>query len=1164
MRSHSRWLGANALVVAMMAGPAAAQRSWDDNSNDASKEWSIVGNWNPNGTPAGEPITIGDLANAANDTTIVDQNFSIDSLTVSNGADVDTNGNELAVNGVTTIGGAGVQIFVRPRSVGDQDGLDSEGIVVNADANLRLFGELGSTAGGIVELESGLFEINAGGEAGGHGTIQLVEAAVGQVMENSGRLYVSGRPDPLLGVAPGTLTITPAGSGTGTLDLDGDNEAGVVDVDDGAVLFSFTALTLVVEVPLADFFSGQMDIGSSDTVNIVNPWTMDGDGTLNFNGTTSTLAGGTLTVNGAATRVNINGVTAVFQNNLTFTDGDFRFDTGTVQFDGTTTFPDATDLIVDFFFDDLHPDAIIVNSLVDVGDLMVEADEDFDWDQAGQTIVNAAGDLNISVENIELGNSDTYRATLTMNSGNIDVRVSDGVWVMNGVLNLNNSAADIPLLSGDTIEIGDDFAAGTGGDVNVGGAGVAQISAPIIFTAGADVNVVAGAVLVTGTATFQSVNGANNAEFTGTGTWRLTGLNTVSETTTINMTGGTVDLDNSENFALIANNTDVDAPLTINSATMADYGSLKTFLMNTTWSNLNIDHLGANGTLTVNLDDPSAEWTVNSVGILNLENDRVEATLLAGSDVNLNGTVNVTGDVRTDARVDIGGTVNVLMAGEPLRLSGGNLTNDPNTIVGGTINGPGILGADSGSALHGFGTINADVDFDSSSNLKADNGTLTFTGTFLDANVVGTNDDDGVLNVTNAWNTNSTSLVDLNGGELTGASITNDGAAGINGDGLVSARVINNTRIDAENNALLIVETAANNNDWDGTTNAGQLNAISGDLEIRDTAAFLFDGTVSALSGRTVFANGFELEFEPAATLSLTNSRYRSTNATDIGGTVTIGAGTSALQTVGTAVFEGTSSTTLTGNLRLDNPTRINAGATFSGGGTLVNVASRTLTLADGADVDVVLQNDGTLVLGTSAGQTLGLAFQQTEDGVWEVDLGGTGPNDFDRMNLTGAASLDGTLDLALIGGYVPDFGDTLIILSATGGVTGTIASVQQPLNMPAGLKFDVIYSPTLVQLMVVPRLLGDYNLNGVVDAADYTVWRDTLGAMVTAFSGADGDGSGTIGKDDYDIWKANFGDTAGSGSGQAAGAAPEPTCLILVLLACAAPLVDVRRKRRH
>jgi parallel beta-helix repeat protein len=56
------------------------------------------------------------------------------------------------------------------------------------------------------------------------------------------------------------------------------------------------------------------------------------------------------------------------------------------------------------------------------------------------------------------------------------------------------------------------------------------------------------------------------------------------------------------------------------------------------------------------------------------------------------------------------------------------------------------------------------------------------------------------------------------------------------------------------------------------------------------------------------------------------------------------------------------------------------------------------------------------------------------------------------------------------------------------------------------------------------PELLGDYNGNGVVDAADYVVWRKMLGAAVTPYSGADGDGNGHIGQGDYDVWRGHFG----------------------------------------
>ena len=159
--------------------------------------------------------------------------------------------------------------------------------------------------------------------------------------------------------------------------------------------------------------------------------------------------------------------------------------------------------------------------------------------------------------------------------------------------------------------------------------------------------------------------------------------------------------------------------------------------------------------------------------------------------------------------------LNIVAAGLPLIL--GNDVGGPNTIAGGTINGPGYLGIDGTTALHGFGTINADLG--AHGILKADNGVLNFNGALLfdglDDPDLGTADSDGILNMTNAWNTDHTESVELQGGELRGATITNDGTNGINGHGLLSARVINNTRIDAEGGTL-IVETAANDNDWDG------------------------------------------------------------------------------------------------------------------------------------------------------------------------------------------------------------------------------------------------------------------------------------------------------------------------------------------------------------
>lgn len=1152
------WLCVTALLTMSVGKTATAQRSWD--GGNGTFIWSDLGNWNPDGTPSGEPIMIGDLAAAANDTTLVNQNFAIDSLTVSNGADVDTEGNELQVNGLTTIGGAGVNIFVDPRSTGDMDGLDSQGIIVNSGANLQLLGVSGSTAGGIVELESGLFEINSGGDAGGHGTIELIGATVGQALENSGRLFVSSRPGTIFGVLPGTLTITndDGGSsalGTGTIDLDGDNEAGVVDVDDAGAIFT-TSLSLVIDVPIDDTFNSQMDIGTNDSVNITNAWSMGLGSILNFNGAgTHTLSGGTLTINGSTAQLNLNAGTTILNNNLTVTDGNFVLDGGaTVQFEGTTTFADGTD----FVNSNVATTSIVVNSSVTIGNATVDAGEDFNWDGGGfadnSTVVNATGDLNINVENIDLA-GDSYGGTLTMNSGNVDVQVADGSWLMVRTININNTASDVPLLSGDILEIGNDAGAADS-HLNVGGTGVSRISAPLVFKSDAAVNIVPGAILRTGTVTFDSVNGGNNASFTGGGEWRLAGLNTVSETTTINMTGGTVDLDNSSfnELLLAANDTIVNAPFTINAATMASYGEFKSFLGDT-FSELTVDSLGVEtGSLSVNLDDPNAEWTVVSVGIVNLVNDNTVAVLLAGSDVNLNGTLNVTGEVRSNARIDIGGTgvVNILTAAEPFRFNGGNNTNDPNTIAGGTINGPGLLGADGTRALHGFGTINAAIDFDGTANLKADDGTLSITpvGAIIDVNQLGTNDADGILEILNAWNTNATATVLLNGGELRGAAVTNDGAAGINGKGLITASIINNTRIDAEGGATLTLQNQTPAN-LDGA-GAGSLNAISGNLTVvyAVNTAVNFSGTVSADAGQEFFGDLTLWTFAAGSTLDLNGGTFRSNRSTVINGTVDAAAGPdSTISNPILARFGSTSATTLAGNLRLDGAPEIQAGATFTGGGSLINTAGTKLTLVDGADVDVLLQNEGTLVLGSSAGQTQGLDFQQTATGEWDVELGGTGINDYDRMTLTGLAAVDGTLQLSLIGGYVPTLADPLLTILSASSVSGTFDVVTQPLTMPPTLMFDVIYNAGNIQLDVISILPGDYNRSGSVDAADYPLWRKTLGSVVIPFSGADGDGDGMIDNDDYDVWKAHFGQVAGSGSAAAQSAVvPEPDAILLTV----------------
>ena len=89
--------------------------------------------------------------------------------------------------------------------------------------------------------------------------------------------------------------------------------------------------------------------------------------------------------------------------------------------------------------------------------------------------------------------------------------------------------------------------------------------------------------------------------------------------------------------------------------------------------------------------------------------------------------------------------------------------------------------------------------------------------------------------------------------------------------------------------------------------------------------------------------------------------------------------------------------------------------------------------------------------------------------------------------------------------------------------------------------------------------LTGDYNGNGVVDAADYVVWRRTLGQNVAFGSGADGDGDGVIGPGDYTAWRSSFSATLPPAAIGAANVS-EPCMIGLIGSACMAGLMWRRR----
>jgi hypothetical protein len=91
--------------------------------------------------------------------------------------------------------------------------------------------------------------------------------------------------------------------------------------------------------------------------------------------------------------------------------------------------------------------------------------------------------------------------------------------------------------------------------------------------------------------------------------------------------------------------------------------------------------------------------------------------------------------------------------------------------------------------------------------------------------------------------------------------------------------------------------------------------------------------------------------------------------------------------------------------------------------------------------------------------------------------------------------------------------------------------------------------------------LAGDYNGDGTVNAADYTVWRNSLNLAGESLP-ADGNGDGLITRDDFDVWKAHYGESlAGGASLNSSPAVPEPAAIV-IFLASVTCVAGGRRRR--
>lgn len=141
----------------------------------------------------------------------------------------------------------------------------------------------------------------------------------------------------------------------------------------------------------------------------------------------------------------------------------------------------------------------------------------------------------------------------------------------------------------------------------------------------------------------------------------------------------------------------------------------------------------------------------------------------------------------------------------------------------------------------------------------------------------------------------------------------------------------------------------------------------------------------------------------------------------------------------------------------------IATGQTFSGTGTL----------------QTNLTNAGTISPGNSPGTlTIDGDYSQVSSGSLSIELGGTTANtDYDQLIVTGAAELDGTLDVSLIDEFTPSLGDSFTILTYASHI-GSFETMNLPALDP-DLVWEVAYENTAV-VMTVSKGIG--SISGTVN----------------------------------------------------------------------------------
>jgi hypothetical protein len=316
-------------------------------------------------------------------------------------------------------------------------------------------------------------------------------------------------------------------------------------------------------------------------------------------------------------------------------------------------------------------------------------------------------------------------------------------------------------------------------------------------------------------------------------------------------------------------------------------------------------------------------------------------------------------------------------------------------------------------------------------------------------------------------------------------------------------------------------------------------------------------GSITVNTGETYVAEGGN------GTYNFSGGTLNAPGLFDVGHT---GGGTGTFNVSATAVAN-------IGTIRIGEANSVNGIVNLNGGTinatTIVgrnSTGTKTFSFAGGTlaagsfNVGTGLTNTGTgkLSPGLAAVGATAITGTYTQGATASMAIDLASAASFDTVSATGAVTLDGPVNLALLGGYVPNLYTPVSIVTAP-SVTGIFSSVNGIVASPTR-RLAVTYNGTSVLLQAAEP--GDANLNGSVEFQDLVALAQNYNLGGKSWVSGDFTGDGTVEFADL-VLLAQFYNTPATFQSDWAFAqsiAPEPASLMVLGFA---GLLGMRKRSR-